>query len=248
MVRTVRTFAWASQSLNCPSKSAGDGEVAAGHEGGLEVAVASLDQTLGFGIIRLEPDQRGGQGAGECAGSFGVPFPAADAGLVVPDQPTRHSAKQLQQHPHPQKQILGQQLPHRQLERRERRRHHRPLVLRRPVRGQRPRDRRPSNTQVPRNPPLRNAVRDQPPDQRPILHRNHPANLSGWPRFRPSQWSRFQASSTITTEIAKLGDRAYPAPTWDPVSNLKVTSLPVGLARNAAPDCSGLSGGYDVES
>ena len=40
------------------------------------------------------------------------------------------------------------------------------------------------------------ALRDQPPDQSPILHRDHPSNLSGWPRFRPSLWPRFQASST----------------------------------------------------
>jgi hypothetical protein len=31
----------------------------------------------------------------------------------------------------------------------------------------------------------------------PILHRDHPPNLSGWPRSRPSLWPRFQAASTI---------------------------------------------------
>ena len=65
---------------------------------------------------------------------------------------------------------VAQQLPHQRLERRERRRHRRPLVLRRPVRGHRPRHRRPTDPQVPRDLTLRNTVRDQPPDQSPILH------------------------------------------------------------------------------
>ena len=59
-----------------------------------------------------------------------------------------------------------------------------------------PLHRRPADAQVPRDLTLRNTIRDQPPDQSPILHRDHPSNLSGWPRFRPSLWPRFQASST----------------------------------------------------
>jgi hypothetical protein len=50
--------------------------------------------------------------------------------------------------------------------------------------------------QIPRDLPLRNTIRNQPPDQSPILHRDHPSNLSGWPRFQPSLWPRFRASST----------------------------------------------------
>ena len=73
----------------------------------------------------------------------------------------------------------------------------RPLILRRPIRSHRPRHRRPPDPQIPRDLPLRNPIRDKPPDQRPILQRDHPSNLSGWPRFRPSLWPRFQASSTI---------------------------------------------------
>lgn len=89
-----------------------------------------------------------------------------------------------------------EQLSHRRLERRERRRHHRPLVPWRPVRRQRPLDSRPADAQVPRDLALRNTVRNQSPNQSPILHRDHPSNLSGWPRFRPSLWPRFQASPT----------------------------------------------------
>lgn len=43
-----------------------------------------------------------------------------------------------------------------------------------------------------------------------IPHRHHPSNpnLSGWPRFRPSLWPRFQASSTRTS-----ADEASRSPT-----------------------------------
>jgi hypothetical protein len=36
-------------------------------------------------------------------------------------------------------------------------------------------------SQIPRDLTLRRTVRDQRPDQSPILHRDHPPNLSGWP-------------------------------------------------------------------
>ena len=47
--------------------------------------------------------------------------------------------------------------------------------------------------------PARNTIRDKPPNQRPILHRDHPPNLSGWPRFRPSLWPQF----------SNVADRVY---------------------------------------
>jgi hypothetical protein len=40
-----------------------------------------------------------------------------------------------------------------------------------------------------------------PLEQRPILHRDHPTNLSGWPRFPASLRPRFQASSTTTSTM-----------------------------------------------
>lgn len=79
----------------------GGGEDAAGHEGGLEVAVPAFDQTLGLRVVPLEPMQRGRQRAGERTHALRVPLPPTDASLVVPDQPPRHPPEQLQQHPHP---------------------------------------------------------------------------------------------------------------------------------------------------
>jgi hypothetical protein len=73
---------------------------------------------------------------------------------------------------------------HPPLERPERCRDRFPLILRRGIRRQSPGNRRPADTKIPGDLPLRNPVRHQPPDQRPILHRDHPSNLSGWPHFR----------------------------------------------------------------
>jgi hypothetical protein len=92
--------------------------------------------------------------------------------------------------------MLRQQRPHSRLERREGRRLRRPHILRRSLRSQRPINRRPADTQLPRDLPLRNTLRDQPPDQRPIFHRDHPTNLSGWPRFRPSLTLQIRPSPT----------------------------------------------------
>ena len=108
-----------------------------------------------------------------------------------------------------------QQLPHRRLERRDRRRHRRPLVPRWPLRGHSPRDRRPSDTQVPGDLTLRNTIRHQPPDQSPILHRDHPSNLSGWPHFRPSLWPHFRASSTHAPETTNRGADGVHTPRGD---------------------------------
>lgn len=72
----------------------------------------------------------------------------------------------------------GHQLPHRRLERRERCRHRRPLVLWRAVGGHRSRQRRPPDAKVPRDLTLRNTVRHQPPDQSAILDRDHAPDLS----------------------------------------------------------------------
>ena len=91
---------------------------------------------------------------------------------------------------------LRQQLPYPRLERIKRRRDRPALILRRQLRGDRPRDRRPADTQLMCHLPLRNPVSHQPADQRPILHRDHPANLSGWPHFRPALWPRFRAAPT----------------------------------------------------
>ena len=119
----------------------------------------------------------------------------------------------------------------------------RSLVLRWPVRGQRPLDRRPTDTQIPCDLPLRNTVRNQPPDQRPILHRDHPSNLSGWPRFRPSLWPRFQASST-----SRSGHRAGHAGRGVPQSTIRVASRMRFLFRDkwirpvhAVPGAGGLT-------
>lgn len=43
--------------------------------------------------VRLESLDRGGQHAGERTDPFGVTFPASDTGLVVPDQPSWHTAE-----------------------------------------------------------------------------------------------------------------------------------------------------------
>jgi hypothetical protein len=112
--------------------------------------------------------------------------------VIDPVQPTPlsdHRGRHVRRH--------GEQLPHHRLGRRERRRNRRPLVLRRPHRGHRPRDRRPPHPQIPRNLTLRNTVRNQPPDQSPILHKVHPSNLSGWPPFSPVAMTSF--SSVVDT-------------------------------------------------
>jgi hypothetical protein len=92
--------------------------------------------------------------------------------------------------------MLGQDRPHPRHERRKRHRPRRSLVLRRPIRRHRADHRRTPNPQLPSDLPPRNTIRNKPPDQHPILHQDHPPNLSGRPRFRPSLWPRFQASWT----------------------------------------------------
>ena len=273
------------------------GERPPGHERCLEVAVAPLDEAFGLRVVRAQLHDLRRQRAGECAHPGSETAAAADAGLVVPDQPAWHPAELLDQLPGPEQQVfglagrqhppgdeprvrrdddqhreqrrravfqrdppgrepqvalpgitggpdqpvgrigppvvrpqradivaepgdrpgpagplgdhrrrhlrmLGQDRPHPRLERRERRRGGLALVLRRPVRLQRTIDRRPPDPQLPRDLPPRNPVRDKPPDQRPVLHRDHPSNLSGWPRFQPSLWPRFQASPTPRPGIA----------------------------------------------
>ena len=62
------------------------------------------------------------------------------------------------------------------------------FILRRPVRRHRPIHRRsPEHPSLPSDLPPRNPVRDKPPDQRPVLHRDHPSNLSGWPGGRSAR-------------------------------------------------------------
>jgi hypothetical protein len=75
--------------------------------------------------------------------------------------------------------ILRQDRPHPSLERRERRRDRSALILRWPIRSHRPIARRPADTQLPRDLSPRNPVRDKPPDQRPVLHRDHPSICMG---------------------------------------------------------------------
>ena len=76
----------------------------------------------------------------------------------------------LRDHRRRHRRMLRQQRSDSRFERGERRRLRQPLILRRPVRRQRPIDRRPTYPQLPRDLPLRNSVRDQPPNQRPIFH------------------------------------------------------------------------------
>ena len=66
------------------------GEVSAGHERGFEEPVASLDDTLGLRDPVAAAAQCGRQRPNERCNPVGAPLPAADAGLVVPDQPPRH--------------------------------------------------------------------------------------------------------------------------------------------------------------
>jgi hypothetical protein len=79
-------------------------------------------------------------------------------------------ADPLREHRRRHLRVLLEQRPHPCLKRRERRPRRPPLILRRHVRGDRPRDRRPPDAKIASNLPLRNPVSDQPPDQRPILH------------------------------------------------------------------------------
>lgn len=99
--------------------------------------------------------------------------------------------------------MLREQRSDARLERRERRRLRWPLILRRPIRRQCSIDRRPTDTQLPRDLPLRNSIRDEPPNQCPVFHRDHPPNRSGWPRFRPSLWPRFQPSPTLESNLPR---------------------------------------------
>ena len=56
------------------------------HERGLEPSVAALDQTLGLRVPRAQQHQPGSQSAHERRHALSTALPAADAGLVVPDQ------------------------------------------------------------------------------------------------------------------------------------------------------------------
>ncbi len=129
---------------------------------------------------------------------------------VVPEPRDRPDpADPLRDHRRRHLRMLGKDRSHPPLKRRERRRHHRALVLRRPIRGQRTVHCCPPDPQLPSDPPPRNPIRDKPPNQRPVLHRNHPSNLSGWPRFRPSLWPRFQTPSTIRLRVRIPPGRAW---------------------------------------
>ena len=95
-----------SQSANWVLKSAGDAKSRPGMK---EVSKNPLRRST-------MPLDSGSYGLSRCsvvasvpvnaADPFGVPLAAADAGLVVPDQPARDPAELLQQLPHPQQQVL----------------------------------------------------------------------------------------------------------------------------------------------
>jgi len=81
-------------------------ELAAGKERGLQVAVGALHYAFRLGVERLQLHNLGGQRAGEPRHTLGEATATANAGLVIPNQPTRHRAEPLlEQQPNPRQQI-----------------------------------------------------------------------------------------------------------------------------------------------
>jgi hypothetical protein len=66
-------------------------------------------------------------------------------------------------------------------------------------------------------------------DQRPVLHRDHPPNLSGRPRFQPSLRPQFRASSTV----ARGSVSARRVDSRIPIRNTPSSRLQGGRALNA---------------
>ncbi len=107
MVRTVRAFGDRQPVAELGVEVGRGRERAAGHEGGLEELVASLHDALRLWIAWPQPMQTGGQRAREGSDPLSVTFAAADAGLVVPDQPSWHPTQLLQELPGRGQQVLG---------------------------------------------------------------------------------------------------------------------------------------------
>lgn len=106
MVRTIRAFALVNQSPTWALKSAGDAK----SRPGTEVSRNPLGRStmpLNSGSKGIEALQGGGQGADERTDAVGMALAAAEAGLVVPDQPAWDPAELLKQLPRPQQQIFG---------------------------------------------------------------------------------------------------------------------------------------------
>ena len=96
-----------SQSVNWVLKSAGEAKSRPGmnevSKNPLRRSTIPLDSGS-CGLSRMQPWWPACPV--NAADPVGVPLAAADAGLVVPDQPPRDPAELLEQLPHPQQQVL----------------------------------------------------------------------------------------------------------------------------------------------
>ena len=79
-------------------------ERATGHEAAPEEPVHALDQAFGLRVPGLQQFDLAAQRSGERGGGLGQ-FPAADPGLVVPEQTLRNGLRLVEQGPHAAEQI-----------------------------------------------------------------------------------------------------------------------------------------------